>query len=327
MNLNDLFYKPRRLAKKTKLQKLKICALFLAAVTTLGTLGFIVNKYSSNKKTNNSSISIEEMRNDIFNNYLTSISKLNFSKKVTRAISLIDEKILTIEEEPTFEDILRERIESIEVTNKNASFRDNVVETVLKVREVLKDIPNEDKYNYILEHYKMNPTEFDEIQATIGGEAKPDKPQGTRYIDAFTSLNSMYNRIRSYKKCGYARAWLHKSGDITLYEHATAPGQYTAYKGENYYKFLGTTSGEHYQAVLDFLCVADILTETTEFVNPFLDFMASGQGINERFVFVKGGNEFSFKQPSSDRIPIEELYYIYELEEENEDVNTLTLEK
>lgn len=312
MSFNDLFYRPRRLAKKTRLQKLRTCALFLSAITTFGVLGFIVNKYSNNKKSNIlvNSYSIEATQKESFINYINDIS--------------ISEEVELPTLEPSLEDVLKEIVENIEVTDENASFRDNVVETILKVREGLKDIPNEVKYEYILEHFKMTPTEFDEIQATIGGEAKPDKPEGSRYIDAFTSLNSMYNRLRSYKKCGY----LHKSGDVTLYDHATASGQYTAYKGVNYYKFLGSTSGEHYQAVLDFLCVADILTETTEFVNPFLDFRGHGSGINECFIFVNGGNEFSFKQPSGDRIPLDELYYNKILSElESEDGNSLTLKK
>lgn len=327
MNFNDLFYKPKRAAKKTQYQRLRNVALFLSVITTLGILGYIVFKNSNNRKTvtNVNSYSMEDINKNLFKAYLNSVSNIKLQDMISFNSDFINE------EEYSLEDYFREVAENIEVSDVNASFRDNVVETILKVREALKDIPNEDKYNYVLEHYKMLPFQFDDIQAVTGAEAKPDKPEGSRYIDAFTAINNMYNRTRSYKKCGYARVWLNKSGYITLHEHVTAPGQYTTYKGENYYKYLGSTSGEHYQAVLDFLCVADFLTESTEYVNPFLDFRANGQGINERFTFVKGGNEFSYKQPSRDRIPLEELYYYIEEEMddnlESSDDKTLTLSK
>lgn len=328
MDFNELFYKPKRLAKKSKYHKLKFFALLLSLTTTLGILGYVVSKYSKKNNDTFNSYSIEDINKDFKKGYLGFVSNLNLDKELYKIPTIVNDEMNLSNEDYSLDDMIRDIVLNSIVTNENGSFRDNVVTNVLNLREALKDIPNEVKYDYILEHFKMTPYEFDDIQAVTGAEAKPDKPKGeeTRYIDAFLSLNSMYNRMRSYKKCGYVRSWLNKSGSITLHDHIIAPGQYTTYKGSNYYNFLGSTSGEHYQAVLDFLFVADVLTESTIYVNPFLDFVGSGYGGS--FIFIKGGNEFSYKQPISDRIPLEELYYydISKTLETSEDVS-LNLKK
>ena len=72
LNFNNLFYKPKRLTKKTKLQKLRLCALFLSLISTLGIVGFLLSKYSKNKKDVNNTITfnINESLNSLTGNIM-----------------------------------------------------------------------------------------------------------------------------------------------------------------------------------------------------------------------------------------------------------------
>ena len=150
--------------------------------------------------------------------------------------------------------------------------------------------------------------EFDVIQAVVYKEAKAEANIGedNRYEDAFAVINSIYNRSISYTKCGYVKKWLKKDDYVTMYDHVIAPNQYVPYNNGSYKEALGVTSGEAYQAVLDFLFIAD---RSPECMHKFMDFLGNGYESDYRVKFVPRGNNFSYYLEDVDTIPLEERYY------------------
>lgn len=113
--------------------------------------------------------------------------------------------------------------------------------------EIPKEVSNEEKINVILNREGITREQFDEIVATVVGEAAPGS-----YEDAYAVINTFYNRTIS-------KTWINEMIRATgedkgrnLYEQITLINQSEVYTSGRYKEFLGTNDGPVYQAVIDF---------------------------------------------------------------------------
>lgn len=182
------------------------------------------------------------------------------------------------------------------------------VNIALYIRELTKNIPNEFKYEYILDNLCFTPDEFSVFCAVIHNEAKPGE---NRYVDAFAGVTSVFNRHINVVKSGYVKSWMALEGPVSLYQHITAPNQYSPYGDESYLEDLNITDDEAYQACLDALFVMNVIPER---MHPYMDFVANRlkhtkpNGVQ----FVENGDCFSNPLTEDATIPMEERYYFKE---------------
>ncbi len=178
------------------------------------------------------------------------------------------------------------------------------------VRELLSKYTTREKYDYVLEHFKLDKVELNTILAVPNGEAKDGS-----YEDAFAVMTNIYDRGISKLKSGYTKSWLHLDRYVTMYDHVKAPGQYTPASGP--YEPIDDISGTATLAALDCLCSADKVR-----MHNYLNYLASNRKDTYSVQFVPGGNNYSMWMEESDIIPLEERYYYVDetLEEESESI-------
>lgn len=293
LNFNNLFYKPKRLTKKTKLQKLRLCALFLSLISTLGIVGFLLSKYSKNKKDVNNTITfnINESLNSLTGNIMIPFEGAYFDfEEVISSQSLEEEKV----EEIDIDAFIKERVTSTDYVKR-------ALEVASALRESVKDVPNEVKYQYAVNKFFNNSFEFNEFQGTITGEAK-----GKSYEDALATITSVFNRLQHDYKCDFVRDKMHiYDRPITLYDHITCDGQYSVYLKGTYKLYIGRQD-DAYQAILDFLYTLD---KTDVRMHDLLNFRSSGTEVSGATQFVGYGNKYFTHIDLKELIPFEELYF------------------
>ena len=165
----------------------------------------------------------------------------------------------------------------------------NIKEEKLAI-EIPKEVSNEEKINVILNREGITREQFDEIVATVVGEAAPGS-----YEDAYAVINTFYNRTIS-------KTWINEMIRATgedkgrnLYEQITLINQSEVYTSGRYKEFLGTNDGPVYQAVIDFLYTLDRKHD-------YLCFFASYGDIPDSVQFVSGGNWYYSLMPSEDKV-------------------------
>ena len=156
--------------------------------------------------------------------------------------------------------------------------------------EIPKEVSNEEKINVILNREGITREQFDEIVATVVGEAAPGS-----YEDAYAVINTFYNRTIS-------KTWINEMIRATgedkgrnLYEQITLINQSEVYTSGRYKEFLGTNDGPVYQAVIDFLYTLDRKHD-------YLCFFASYGDIPDSVQFVPGGNWYYSLMLSEDKV-------------------------
>lgn len=295
MTLN-LFYKPKRLIKHKHFSiKTRLC-ITLALITAL----------------NSSSKSLCEDRNN-FRSFTDVVNYLaiadNFKRK--EDTMLLSYKSYNLIDTPQIAEDNLQNTPQVSEYNFDLDFsdmpvNDGSIESSLAIvnytRDMLKDIPNDVKLFYVLNHFNITLEEFDTIQAVVGKEAKPGD---NRYEDAFAVITAVYNRMRSYTVSGYVSSWTGKE-NISIYDHIVAPKQFSPYGDGKYEELLGNTEGEYYQAVLDFLYTAD---RSPEYMHFCMNFLSSNYKSSTRAQFVNGGNNYFNHLEDNDIIPLEERYY------------------
>ena len=107
MDFNELFYKPKRLAKKSKYHKLKFFALLLSLTTTLGILGYVVSKYSKKNNDTFNSYSIEDINKDFKKGYLGFVSNLNLDKELYKIPTIVNDEMNLSNEDYSLDDMIR----------------------------------------------------------------------------------------------------------------------------------------------------------------------------------------------------------------------------
>ena len=278
MDFKSFKYQPKRLEKKSMNRKNRINTLsyLLSFVFVLNIADFIIKSNETVKYYSDYSYSSIELEKNILSEEPIQCESADF---------------ITLELPEVFE---------------NIDEIDDVVERALivsnGVREMVKDIPNSVKLEYIYNHYKCDQYIFNIIKSVSCREGKLGN-----YDDAFATITSIYNRMRSYKKCGYARIWLNKSGPISLYDHIIAEGQYEVYEKKTYMYAWNDFESDSFQAIIDFLYVAD--REGVPFMHNFMDFYAAPYVGDGRIQFVRGGNNYFHELVESDIIPFDERYY------------------
>lgn len=156
--------------------------------------------------------------------------------------------------------------------------------------EIPKEVSNEEKINVILNREGITREQFDEIVATVVGEAAPGS-----YEDAYAVINTFYNRTIS-------KTWINEMIRATgedkgrnLYEQITLINQSEVYTSGRYKEFLETNDGPVYQAVIDFLYTLDRKHD-------YLCFFASYGDIPDSVQFVPGGNWYYSLMLSEDMV-------------------------
>jgi len=295
MNFYDLYYKFK---SKDKFNLVDYRVLLLSTLFVIN-LGICQNRFGAKFRSINSFNSIS---NDIsFNNFLNSYSQDYVNELVSRIDSLRYPENIDFSDFP---------------------YSDGSVESQVNIARYIRDkvshIPNVFKYDYILEHWLFTPEEFNEFYAVIYLEGKPGEGA---YELAFANVTNVFDRVISRYKSAIARIKLKVEGPISLYQHITAPGQYSPFGNGSYLDYIGFREEESYQAVLDSLFVMDVMPER---MHDYLDFVANGlQHTKPNPVqLIEGGNWFSFPLPESDILPLEERYY-YVNQEEKIDQNVL----
>lgn len=174
------------------------------------------------------------------------------------------------------------------------------------IREKISYIPNGIKYNYVLNRYFNGEDEFNVYYAIIHLEGKAGN---NAYELAFADNTNVFDRVISRYKSNMLKS-------STLYEHITAPSQYSPYgTGKNYGKgdylnYIGFRDEETFQATIDALFVMDVIPER---MHDYLDFRAVKYA-DDCVRLVKGGNWFRNVLQEDDIIPLEERYYYVEEE-------------
>ncbi len=153
-----------------------------------------------------------------------------------------------------------------------------------------KELTNDDKIAIILEQDGLTLEQFDEIVATVYGEAAANS-----YEDAYAVINTFYNRTLSKK-------WVYEVLKVTgedngnnIYQQITLVNQSSVYTSGLYKKYLGIKEGPIYQAVIDFLY-------SLESMHDYLSFYASFGDISNSEQFVEKGNLYYSELEESDRI-------------------------
>lgn len=155
---------------------------------------------------------------------------------------------------------------------------------------VTKEPTNEEKIAVILERENLSKEQFDEIVATVNGEAAPGS-----YDDAYAVINTFYNRKTSKTWIAeMIRATGVDNGD-NLYAQITLINQSEVYTNGSYKQYLGITDIPAYQAVIDFLY-------TLEPMHDYLCFYASYGDIPNSVQFVENGNWYYSLMPAEDKV-------------------------
>ena len=153
----------------------------------------------------------------------------------------------------------------------------------------------EEKINVILERENITREQLDVIIATVKGEAAADS-----YEDAYAVINTFYNRTIS-------KTWINEmiraiGEDIrdNIYAQLTLDNQSEVYTNGTYQKYLGTTEGPIFDAVIDFLY-------TLERKHDYLCFYASFGNISDSVQFVENGNWYYSKMLEDDIVLEDDL--------------------
>lgn len=279
------------LLKLLKEYKLQLISCILVGSLSLG----ISTNYYLNKKDKKSKIS----------NPLSSYSqfmKSFFRTQSEAIINSITKKISDIAEKSIFD---------FDINFDDMPPYDGTVESSLAiaryVREKVKDIPNEVKYEYVVNHFVLSHDQYLFFDAIVNKEATPYVPE--RYEDAFAVVTSIHNRVKSDSVCKIVKNWSEEITDfVTIIDHLVAKNQYQPYGNKSYLEVLGEFDSESSQALLDCLFVIDVAPYT---MHPYLDFVGWGyESIKDvNIKMVPHGNNFSNPIEESDIIPLEERYY------------------
>lgn len=293
MKFSDLFYKPKRLAKKTQLQKLRLCALVLSLISTLGIVGFLFSKYSKSKKdvSDGFSFNVYELLKRSTSNIMINFEGIDFNfEEYTVPLSAPEE----IVEEFDIDAFIKENVTSTNYVKR-------ALQVANALRESVKDVPNEVKYQYVVNKYFNSSYEFNQFQGTISGEAKIGS-----YEDSLATITSVFNRLQHDYKCDIVRAKMNiYNRPITLYDHITCKGQYEVYLQETYKSYIGRQD-DAYQAILDFLYTVD---KTDVRMHDLLNFRSSDTYVEGAIKFVRGGNNYFTHFDLKELITFDELYF------------------
>lgn len=168
------------------------------------------------------------------------------------------------------------------------------------------ELTNEEKLEIILEMYGITEKQFNEIVATVIGEAAPDS-----YEDAYAVINVLYNRLRSYKWHNSVDNLRGPDGGYNIYYQLIQTGQFEIYYNGAYKLYLNEdmyyTPG--YQAVIDMLYSQVVM-------HNYLNFTSKNGKREGKEQFVDGGNLYYSSLKEEDIIDITGIY-TYEVEEKN----------
>lgn len=166
------------------------------------------------------------------------------------------------------------------------------------------ELTNEEKLAIILEMYNITEEQFNEIVATVIGEAAPDS-----YEDAYAVINVLYNRLRSYKWHNSVDNLRGPDGGYNIYYQLIQTGQFEIYYNGAYKLYLNEdmyyTPG--YQAVIDMLYSQVVM-------HNYLNFTSKNGKREGKVQFVDGGNLYYSSLKEEDIIDITGIY-TYEVEE------------
>lgn len=267
---------------------------------------YLVEKSIANRKTASTSYEYSELKRELIGKH---------------RIRILDNLVFSLEDKVSKSEF------NFDISFDDMPPYDGSIESSLAiaryVREKVKDIPNEVKYEYILNHFMLTPKQYLFYDAMVNKEATPFS---YRYEDAFAVVTNVYNRMCSYMLCDQIRAWSQKvdpdkidtshyivrtfiEGDVTMIDHLIAVNQYQPYGTKSYLEVLGQFDPESSQALLDALFVIDVAPYK---MHPYLDFVGWGYEDlrNGNVKFVPRGNNFSNPLKESDTIPLEERYYV-----------------
>lgn len=242
-------------------------------------------------------------------NYLSNESNENLIDEINNS-SIKDELMRTVKKSIILGVLASSIIITIiEKSTKNTNAYDSSIYKTNKNKFIFEDVSHEydqeyDKYldNFVSIHAeevinnpysrmervcnKYNMT-LDELKTIIGiviAEAKKGD-----YVDGYAVTSVLWNRTHNIR-------WVNSFGD-TLYEQATASGQFVVFEEGHYKSFIDTTEGEVFDAIMDCL-------ETEDVMHNYLSFR--GKQSDYGVAFVEGGNKYFEEFLEEERIIEEE---------------------
>jgi len=229
-------------------------------------------------------------------------SKKNLKRSIIKASSVILTILICSN---IYKEMKKEEINSLDI-NIAAEYVGNELEKneVIVYEDVIDDVEvekmvfkkeevkltKEDKVSNILDEYNLSQEEFDVLCAIVLSEAK-----GNSYEDAYSVINTIYNRTISKKWVEYISDFYGKEVGDNLYYQAITPGQFVVYEDGVYKKNMGIKEGPAYDAIIDFLT-------TKEIKHNYLSFRASYCDIKVCKQFVDNGNKYFNEIEEEDRI-------------------------
>lgn len=225
---------------------------------------------------------------------LTLPKKSNASQEILSDATQSSTTLDDIKEEEIYLDFIEPKpTENLEETEKVEHLVEEIEPTTEETDVIVTDL---EKEQYILECFNLTQEEFNVVCAIVMAEAKYQS-----YEDAYSVINTMYNRTISKKWNRWVSSWRNdETGEIgrSLYIQATQSGQFVVYESGRYEKYLGAKEGEAYQAIIDFLY-------TLEIKHNFLCFRSAKTEVEGSTQFVEGGNNYFDELTDDDRIEID----------------------
>ncbi len=264
--------------------KLNSFALLLTASLNENTLA--MNLSINTEKSNKEYGIIYEKSNSEIDNLDNLIKKINSEsinyreKKLKEIITTLQDKIK--EEIVQYE---TEELENIKLI-LNSQDEDRLLSQ--------KEIPMEEKIDYILEKYNLTEEQLLITICTILAEAKhhdinnPSEEDYIEcYIDAYATTTTIYNRTKSSCWVNECNRIMGEGTGTNIYYQTTLNGQFEGYLGNYYQDFLNTDLLQEpgYYAIIDCLYTEDIM-------HNYLCFRSYTSDEEGKIQFVNKGNRY-----------------------------------
>lgn len=229
-------------------------------------------------------------------------------------LSMMGFSVKAKEDNEVLEDYLVRRVEVVEpLFDKIKAEVKDEYKNLLPVEfpemnELLEEVEltNEEKLTIILAMYGITETQFNEIVATVIGEAAADS-----YEDAYAVINTLYNRLRSMKWHYSIDKYRYEGAGYNIYYQLIQTGQFEIYYTGAYKLYLNEdiyyTPG--YQACIDMLFSQEIM-------HNYLSFTSKNGKREGKEQFVTDGNLYYSSLKEADTIDLTGVY-TYEVEEKS----------
>lgn len=229
-------------------------------------------------------------------------------------LSMMGFSVKAKEDNEVLEDYLVRRVEVVEpLFDKIKAEVKDEYKNLLPVEfpemnELLEEVEltNEEKLTIILAMYGITETQFNEIVATVIGEAAADS-----YEDAYAVINTLYNRLRSMKWHYSIDKYRNEGAGYNIYYQLIQTGQFEIYYTGAYKLYLNEdiyyTPG--YQACIDMLFSQEIM-------HNYLSFTSKNGKREGKEQFVTDGNLYYSSLKEADTIDLTGVY-TYEVEEKS----------